>query len=185
MGAGDVRWEQVWEAELTTNDHEELRRLLASVFPAYAANGGYRDRSWAAGRPDVRLIARDGGEAVAHIAVAPRLVLAGERPMLVGDTGMVGVRPSHRGTGLGRELLARHAALLAALDLPFGFLTCIEPTVPYYVAGGWIRLSARFTQLSAGAITSERPDGVAMLLPVGGSASGWPSGDVVRNGYEI
>jgi predicted N-acetyltransferase YhbS len=187
MSDGPIRWQQVWEAELTAADHEELRRLLVSIFPGHAANGGYSDRSWAAGRPDLRLVARDGDEPVAHIAVAPRLVLAGGLPVLVGDTGMVGVRPSHRGAGLGLELLARHAALVAALELPFAFLTCTDPTVPYYLRGGWHQLprSLRVTQLAPDAITAEMPGDAAMLLPAASPLSAWPGGDVVRNGYEI
>jgi predicted N-acetyltransferase YhbS len=187
MGDVGIRWQQVWEAELTAADHEEVRRLLVLIFPGHAANGGYRDRSWAAGRPDVRLVGYDGDQIVAHIAVAPRLVLVGGRPVLVGDTGMVGVRPSHRGTGLGLELLARHAALVVALELPFGFLTCHPPTVPYYVRGGWHQLprAVRVTQLAPDAITAETPGDAAMVLPAVTSLGDWPAGDVVRNGYEI
>ncbi len=187
MSDGGVRWQQVWEAQLTAADHEDLRRLLVRIFPGHAADGGYRDRSWAAGRPDLRLVARDGDEVVAHIAVAPRLVLAGGRPVLVGDTGMVGVRPSHRGTGLGLELLARHAALVTALDLPFGFLTCTDPTVPYYVRGGWHQLprSVRVAQLAPDGPTAETPGDAAMVLPALAALGDWPAGDVTRNGYEI
>ncbi len=183
---GEIRWQRLWEAELTAHDHEELRLLLTQIFDRHPANSGWA-HSWASGRPDVRIVGRDGDEAVAHIAVAPRLVLVGGRPVLVGDTGLVGVRPSHRGRGLGLELLARHAALVAALELPFAFLTCTDPTVSYYVRGGWHPLprSVRVTQLPRGGTTADTPDTAALVLPVATAMDEWPAGDVSRNGHEI
>jgi aminoglycoside 2'-N-acetyltransferase I len=183
----EIRWRQAWEAELTAADHEDLRVLLQEIFPRHASNGVYRDRSWASGRPDLRLVGYDGDLAVAHVAVAPRLVFAGGRPVLVGDTGLVGVRPSHRGTGLGLELLARHATAVRALELPFAFLTCSPPTASYYRRGGWQQLppTVRTTQLAPVGLVAETADPAALVLPLAGSMADWPSGDVIRNGYEI
>ncbi len=187
MGETQIRWRQAWEADLTADDHEELRLLLREIFPRIASAGVYRDRSWASGRPDIRLVGYDGHEAVAHIAVAPRLVLVGGRPVLVADTGLVGVRPSHRGTGLGLELLAQHSIAVRALELPFAFLTCTDPTASFYGRGGWHRLpaSVRVTQLAARGITAETQGPAAMVLAAASPVDAWPLGDVTRNGYEI
>ncbi len=182
-----IRWRQVWEARLTARDHDDLRPLLASVFPRHASSGVYRKHSWASGRPDLRLVGYAGDEPVAHVAVAPRLVLVGGRPLLVADTGMVGVRPSHRGTGLGLELLARHADLVRGLELPFAFLTCTPPTASFYRRAGWHRLpdDVRVTQLPAAGTTAETGRPAAMVLPALRPLDAWPAGDVTRNGYEI
>jgi predicted N-acetyltransferase YhbS len=189
MSETQIRWRQVWEAELTVRDHEDLRGLLAGIFPLPrdAAHGSATQISWASGRPDLRLIAYAGAEPVAHIAVAPRLVIVDGRPLLVGDTGLVGVRASHRGTGLGLELLARHAAAVRALALPFGFLTCTDPTASFYRRGGWQRLpaSVRVTQLSARGITAQTQEPAAMVLAAASPLDAWPAGDIIRNGYEI
>ena len=181
----EISWRQVWEADLTADDHEQLRLLLTQLFGREGA--GEWGHSWAAGRPDLRLVGYDGDDAVAHIAVAPRFVLVGGRPLLVGDTGLVGVRPSHRGTGLGLDLLARHAALVRGLELPFAFLTCTDRTTSFYVRGGWRLLprSVRVTQLPPRGIVARACEDAAMVLPGTSGVDAWPDGDITRNGYEI
>ena len=187
MGETRIRWRQVWEADLTADDHEQLRLLLTELFRRDGAQGGAWGHSWASGRPDLRLVGYDGDEAVAHIAVAPRLVLVGGRPLLVGDTGLVGVRASHRGTGLGLELLARHAALVRGLGLPYAFLTCTDPTTSFYARGGWHRLprSLRVTQLPPRGVLAHTGEDAAMVLAAASTFDAWPAGDITRNGYEI
>ncbi len=182
-------WRRVWEADLIAGDHEELRLLLAGSFPAHAARGVYAQRSWAAARPELRLLGLDpqaGGRPVAHVGVTRRFVRVGGQPVLVADTGMVAVHPSWRGLGLGRALLARHLELLAGLDVPFGFLTCVAGTVPYYEGGGWRRLpQVAVTQLSPQGCAAQTSTPAAMVLPVSRGMSAWPAGDVVRDGYEV
>jgi nodulation protein A len=179
----ELDWSTHWEDDLPDAEHQELAALLRACF-IRSRSGFPGAQSWASGRPELRLVARAGGRPVAHVAVLRRFLQHPAGAQLVGDVGLVGVHPDRQGTGLGAGLLARTAASLRALDLPFGFLTCGEHVAGYYAAAGWVRV--------ANPVRMIRRDrrvqvygGVAMALPVGAGMDEWPAGGIDRNGYEI
>ena len=143
-------------------------------------------RSWISGRPELRVVAADAADRpVAHLAVLRRfLQVDSGGSVLVGDVGLVGVDPALRGTGLGRVLLARTAAVLHELAVEFGFLTCGEQVAGFYAAAGWRRVGNPVRMIRAdGRI--QVYGGVSMVLPVRAGMDGWPTGRLDRNGYEL
>ena len=184
MGEPALDWSTHWEDDLADDEHDGAGRAAAALLPAVAGRLpgrrelGQRPPRAAAGRP---------GRAAGRSRTWPCCAgSCSSRPgaQLVGDVGLVGVDPDRRGTGLGAELLARTAAALHALDLPFGFLTCGEQVAGFYAAAGWVRV--------ANPVRMIRRDrrvqvygGVAMALPVRAGMDAWPAGRMDRNGYEL
>ncbi|MCO1655927.1 GNAT family N-acetyltransferase [Pseudonocardia humida] len=180
-----VDWSLTWEDDLDAGAHAELAGLLRRCFPRSRRLDG--SRSWASARPEVRLVGRRDGRAVAHIAVLRRyLRVAGDdRDLLVGDVGLVGVDPDQQGRGTGRLLLVELAGVLDGWALPFGFLTTSDDLTGFYAAGGWARVPARTRMIEPDGRV-EVYGGPSMVLPVRSPMADWPAADVVdRNGYEV
>jgi nodulation protein A len=183
VGEPGPAWSTHWEDDLTAADHAVLAGLLRRCFPRSRA-GFPGAESWASGRPELRLVARVDGRPVAHAAVLRRFLQLERGARLVGDVGLVGVDPDRRGTGLGADLLARTAAALRELDLPFGFLTCGEQVAGFYRAAGWVRVDNPMRMIRR----DQRVQvygGVSMALPVRAGMAEWPAGRLDRNGYEV
>ena len=176
-----VAWTSVWEDDV--DDHESLGALLARAFPRSRTPFGGA-RSWSSARPELRLIGRSDGAAVAHVAVLRRFLQIGGRAQIVGDVGLVAVDPDRRGTGLGAELLARAAAVLAELGMPFGFLTCGEQVAGFYARAGWVRMPGPTRMVRADGRVQVY-GGVSMVLAVTASIDAWPAGQIERNGLEV
>jgi nodulation protein A len=178
-----AEWSLTWEDDLVDAEHEALAGLLRPCFPR-SAEVLTGPRSWISGRPELRVIAEQAGRPVAHLGVLRRFLQFESGPQLIGDIGLVAVHPDRRGTGLGAELLARTAAALHRLDLPFGFLTCGEQVAGFYEKAGWVRV--------ANPVRMIRRDrrvqvygGLAMAMPVRAGMADWPKGRADRNGYEL
>jgi nodulation protein A len=183
VGEPGPAWSTHWEDDLAAADHEALAGLLRRCFPRSRA-GFPGAESWASGRPELRLVARVEGRPVAHVAVLRRFLQLEGGAQLVGDVGLVGVDPDRQGSGLGADLLARTAAALRQLDLPFGFLTCGEQVAGFYSTAGWLRVDNPVRMIRR----DQRVQvygGVAMVLPVRAGMSEWPAGRLDRNGYEV
>jgi nodulation protein A len=183
VGEPGPAWSTHWEDDLTAADHDVLAGLLRRCFPRSRA-GFPGTQSWASGRPELRLVARVEGRAVAHVAVLRRFLQLETRAQPVGDVGLVGVDPERQGTGLGADLLARTAAALRELDLPFGFLTCGEQVAGFYRTAGWVRVDNPVRMIRR----DQRVQvygGVSMVLPVRAELAEWPTGRLDRNGYEV
>ncbi|WP_214406635.1 GNAT family N-acetyltransferase [Pseudonocardia lacus] len=178
-------WSLTWEDDLDTDGHAELAALLHRCFPRSRRLDG--SRSWASARPEVRLVGREDGRAVAHVAVLRRhlRVPGSESGVLVGDVGLVGVDPDQQGRGTGRLMLAELARVLAGWALPFGFLTTADDLVGFYAGGGWVRVPARTRMIEP----DERVEvygGPSLVLPVRSTIADWPDVQIVdRNGYEV
>lgn len=188
-GPADVAWTAAWEDDLAPADHDDVGALLARAFARSAAPFG-PGRSWASARPERRIVARSGGAVVAHVGLLRRFVQIGDAArigdvgQLVGDVGLVAVHPDRHGTGLGAALLARCAAELDRLAVPFGLLTCGDHVAGFYARAGWVRVP--------GPVRMVRADGTVqvygwatMVLPVRAGVDGWPPGRVERNGLEV
>lgn len=176
-----AEWTSVWEDDV--DNHECIAELLARAFPrSHTPFGGAR--SWSSARPERRLVGLAEGRTVAHAAVLRRFLQVGEQTQLVGDIGLVAVDPDRHGTGLGGELLVRTRAMLAALDMPFGFLTCGEQVTGFYSHGGWVRIEGPTRMVRADGRVQVY-GGVSMVLAVNAPLGEWPSGQVDRNGLEV
>jgi nodulation protein A len=182
--SGAVRWSSIWENDCDAETHAEFAGLLARSFPHSTRLDG--TRSWAGGRPELRLCGRLDDRVVAHLGILRRhlCVPDADVDVLVGDVGLVAVDPVRQGGGLGQRLLAEAGAALDRLRLPFGFLTCGEQVAGFYAAAGWRRVSNPTRIMRAdGKVEVYR--GVSMVLPVWSGMAGWPSGLIDRNGYEV
>jgi nodulation protein A len=183
--AAESSWALVWEDDVTADEHGLLAGLLVQAFPRSTTFTGIR--SWSSGRPELRLVARRDGRAVAHLGILRRFLRVPERDtsVLVGDVGLVAVVPEEQGTGLGRALLGRADSVLHGLGVPFGYLTCGEHVAPFYERCGWVRAS--------GGTRMVRPDGrvqvyggASMVRQVHAPLADWPQGCLVdRNGLEV
>ncbi|MGH3569228.1 MAG: GNAT family N-acetyltransferase [Pseudonocardia sp.] len=185
-GAADPRWSLTWEDDVGDGEHVALAGLFAGCFPQ-ARIPFTGARSWSSGRPELRVIGWHGGRPVAHLGILRRFLRVAERDasQLVGDIGLVAVDPDLQGRGIGAELLARSAATLRALDLPFGFLTCGEQVAGFYAASGWVRATGRTRMVRADGRVQVY-GGASMVLPVHASLDVWPMGCTVdRNGLEV
>ena len=175
-----------WETRIDDALHQELSTLLLRIYPddeRYFSNG----RSWSGARPEVRLIGRLDGRAVAHLGMTRRFLRASDagRSVLIADTGLVGVDPDLRGTGRGAELLRVAAEQMRELDVEFGFLTTGEDTSRYYASSGWRRASNPVVHAIDLDDRTEAYAGPAMYLPVTASEADWPTGELERNAREI
>lgn len=182
----EFAWSIVWEDDLAPADHAAVASLLVRSFPHSRTPFG-SVRSWSSGRPELRLIGRDGERVVAHLGVLRRFlrVASSGASLLVGDVGLVAVDPDHQGRGLGAALLARADAFLHELGVPFGFLTCGDHVAGFYAAAGWTATSGPTRMVRADG-TVQVYGGVSMVLPVCAGLAEWPTdAQVDRNGREV
>lgn len=178
--APDVVWSLAWEDDVTPEAHAALAGLLSRCFPRTP----FADRSWSSGRPELRLIGRDGARIVAHLGVLRRFLQVDGSAQLVGDVGLVAVDPAAQGRGVGALLLERGAVALHELDVPFGFLTCGDRVEGFYARSGWVRVTGP-TRMVRSDGTVQVYGGASMVLPVRASVTDWPVGRVDRNGLEV
>lgn len=182
----DLRWSSIWEDDVLDDEHRALAALFARCFPRSrtAFTGA---RSWSSGRPELRLVGRLDGRTVAHVGVLRRFLRVPERDVsvLVGDVGLVAVDPDVQGLGVGAQLLARTAATLHDLELPFGYLTCGHHVAPFYATAGWVRTDGGTRMVRADGRVQVY-GGASMVLPVHAPFQEWAAGCLVdRNGLEI
>ena len=180
----DPSWSLTWEDDVTPDEHAALAALFARCFPhSLTPFGG--DRSWSSGRPELRILGRDGAAVVAHVGILRRFLQVDGRAQLVGDVGLVATDPSLQGRGTGAESMRRTVAALRALEMPFGFLTCGEHVAGFYARSGWVRVDNPTRMVRADGRVQVY-GGVSMVLPVCAPMSGWPPGvRVDRNGLEV
>jgi nodulation protein A len=181
--AADLSWAWAWEDDLGDDDHAALGALLARCFPRSRTPFGL-GRSWSSARPELRLVARSARRPLAHLAVLRRFLQVGEVAVVVGDVGLVAVDPDVQGSGLGAELLVRGRERLAALELPFGYLTCGGHVAGFYASAGWAPVPGPTRMVRADGRVQVY-GGVLMVLPVRRGIDEWPVGRVDRNGWEV
>ncbi|WP_181419957.1 GNAT family N-acetyltransferase [Curtobacterium sp. MCPF17_003] len=185
----DIRWEVVEESTLSLPDHEAIAALLGQAFPDWSHwyVGG---RSWSGMQPERRVLAHDAdGVVLAHVGIRRMYISVGGQDVLVGDTGLVAVAPRLQGTGVGRELMSRTAAVLEGLRVPFGFLGAGEDRIRFYAKLGWHEFPEAVGTFSAftaeGAGVSNTEQGGWMALPVAAQLEDWPAGPIWLNGQQV
>lgn len=181
-----ITWTQLWETEVPHHTHERLAELFALAYPRGAAKFS-GTRSWSNARPETRIVGTLDGRAVAHLGILRRFLRTeAGTGLLVGDVGLVAVHPDLHGRGVGGDLLRRATAVLARLDVPFGFLTCGNHVVPYYRSAGWHLLDGQVTRMIDSRNETVVYGEASMVLPVGAALSDWPHGQSVdRDGWEV
>lgn len=182
----DLVWRLRWEADLSRDEHDALAGLLSGIYPDHY-DTFVDGRSWSGARPEGRVIGYAEGRPVAHLGFLRRMLRINETSaVLVGDVGLVGVRPSSHGSGIGFRLLKEASTRFHDLALPFGFLTCRPGVVPFYERGGWTELPGQVTRMIDNDLQPETYVGPALVLPVRARLSEWPSGQtVIRDGLEV
>lgn len=177
-----VTFTAVWEDEVLDAEHAALAGLLRTCFPrsGEVLTGA---RSWISGRPELRVVGHASDRPVAHLGACRRFLRHPGGAVPVADVGLVGVEPARRGTGVGAGLLARAAAELRGLGLPFAFLTCGEQVAGFYARAGWRRVDNPLRMIRRDGRVQVY-GGVSMCLPLRAGAD-WPSGRLDRDGYEL
>ncbi len=111
--------ERIHEIEMTAGDEAEIAALLALCF-----DSDFGGRSFYRTRHNLRLVLREGGAIVAHMALQYRAVRLGGRLITVAALAEVATHPGCRGRGLAAGLLqaaiAEARASQAAYFLLFG-----------------------------------------------------------------
>ena len=186
ISAPDLHWSSTWEDDVADDEHRVLAALFARCFPR-SRTAFTGTRSWSSGRPELRVVGRLDGRAVAHVGVLRRFLRVAERSasVLVGDVGLVAVDPDVQGRGFGAQLLGRTASTLHDLELPFGYLTCGDHVAPFYATAGWMRVDGGTRMVGVDGRVKVY-GGVSMVLPVHAPLQEWPAGCLVdRDGLEI
>jgi aminoglycoside 2'-N-acetyltransferase I len=96
-----TRLRRATTAELTTAELEALRRLLFGAF-----GGRFDEHDWEHTLGGVHLLALEDDAPVAHGAVVPRVLVAGERALATGYVEGVATREDRRGLGLATLVMA-------------------------------------------------------------------------------
>ncbi|MEJ2864915.1 GNAT family N-acetyltransferase [Actinomycetospora flava] len=183
----DPRWTVSWETDLDAAAHADVAALLSRAYARQSAR--FSDgRSWAGARPELRVVGRVGGVAVAHAGVVRRFLraLPDGGDVLVGDVGLVAVDPGHQGRGLGAALTARVVDVLVDLDVPFGFVSCGPAVEGFYRAAGWTRLPGVTVRLVDTHHRTRVDTDPAMVHAAGRPLSAWPPArELARDGQLV
>ena len=94
-------------AELSGAELAALRRLLFEAF-----GGRFDEHDWEHTLGGTHVLATDGDEVVAHGAVVPRWLVAGERALPTGYVEGVATREDRRGRGLATLVMAEAARVV-------------------------------------------------------------------------
>ena len=102
-----TRLRRVPTAELTAVELEALRQLLFGAF-----GGRFEEHDWEHTLGGVHLLALEDDAPVAHGAVVPRVLVAGERALATGYVEGVATREDRRGRGLATLVMAEAGKVL-------------------------------------------------------------------------
>lgn len=154
--------------ELSPADLVELRAVLDDAF----VDDPLTEEDWQHCLGGVHLLAREGGELLAHAVVVVRSFLLDGRPMPVGYVEGVGVRRARVRQGIGGLVMASVEAMGAG-DLPALALAASDEGLPFYRARGWRPWPGQtYVATQAGLRRTPEEDGSVMVWPHG------PFGDV-------
>lgn len=160
--------ERIPEWHLTAEVDAEIAALLAPCFPT---DFGGRSFFWQ--RHHLRLVIRDVGRIVGHMAITFRAVALDGVLCSVAGLAEVATHPEHRGKGIATALL--QAAIAEARDSPAAyFLLFGEAKI--YAAAGFVPVHNRMTHVVTSAkgargVTTKGDDSL-MVLPLRGQI--WP-----------
>jgi predicted N-acetyltransferase YhbS len=156
--------QRIEEMRLTAEDERQIAGLLARAFDT-----DFGGRSYFKQRHHLRLIWREGGEVLGHMALTLRDVRMGDRLMPIIGLAEVATDPAHRGRGIASALMtaAIHEAraTIAAFFVLFG-------DQALYAASGFVAQPNRLRAVGMDGARTSRvlrsgPEGL-MVLPLTG-----------------
>ena len=174
----------VWHEELTGGQLYQLEQLFNAEYRA--DEGAWNpDASYGYAPAELHVLAVEGGRVVGHVGTQRRMIFVGDHEVLVAGTGGVLVCPSHRGQGLGVQLLA--AAQDAARSIApadYGYLGCREEVVPFYESCGYkrIEVTERFRSRDGSGHTVEETGAPVMVCSGTRDVDTWPNGRIDLRG---
>ena len=121
----------VTTAELSGVELEALRRLLFGAF-----GGRFDEHDWEHTLGGTHVLAVEDGEILAHGAVVPRTLAAGERALRTGYVEGVATRADRRGRGLA-TLVMQEAGRVIGRDYELGTLADGTGIPGFYQRLGW------------------------------------------------
>jgi aminoglycoside 2'-N-acetyltransferase I len=146
-------------AELTSEELAALRRL---VFGAFA--GRFDEHDWEHALGGTHVLATDGDEVVAHGAVVPRWLVAGERGVRSGYVEGVATREDRRGLGLG-TLVMREVGRVVEEGYELGALADGSRIPGFYQRLGWETWRGpTFVAAPGGRVRTAEDDGGILVL---------------------
>ena len=169
-------------AELASEELAALRRL---VFGAFA--GRFDEHDWEHALGGTHVLATDGDEVVAHGAVVPRWLVAGERGVRSGYVEGVATREDRRGLGLG-TLVMREVGRVVEEGYELGALADGSRIPGFYQRLGWETWQGpTFAAGPEGRVRTAEEDGNVLVLrtpatgaldPTASLTCDWRAGDV-------
>jgi predicted N-acetyltransferase YhbS len=165
--------ETVPEWQLTKADEAEIAALLARCFST-----DFGGRSFFQVRQHLRLLRRDEGRILGHMAIQFRAMRLGERLITVAGLADVATHPDHRGKGIAAGLLQQAIATAKASPAEFFLLFGVAQIYP---AAGFrkVRNHMVWTEMHGswtGPLRREAAESL-MVLPLKDSA--WDEGAVL------
>lgn len=158
--------ERIEEMRLSATDERQIADLLLRAF-----REDFGDRSYHKQRHHLRLIWRENGQILGHMALCYRDIRVGEALVPIVGLGEVSTDPDQRGRGIASALMSTAIAeareTLASFFLLFG-------DQPLYAASGFVPYRNRLTYVGmddarTGAVQAKVVDGL-MVLPLTGQA---------------
>lgn len=152
--------ERIEEMRLTRADDVAIGRLLDAAF-----NTEFNGRSFYQNRHHTRLLVRQGGDVIGHMAVSVRAIRMGDTLCHAAGLAEVATHPDHRGEGIATALM--HAAIGEARASVADFFVLFGDQ-PLYAASGFVpfdNVVARqdMTDARGGAIKTDRKDKLMVM----------------------
>ena len=169
-------------AELGPAELAEVRRMVFAAF-----GGRFDEHDWEHALGGTHVLAVEGGEVVAHGAVVPRTLVAGERVLATGYVEAVATRADRRGRGLG-GLVMREVGRVVAAGYELGALSDGSGIPGFYQRLGWETWRGpTFVAAPGGRERTAEDDGSVLVLrtpstgeldPAAALICDWRAGDV-------
>lgn len=165
--------ERIAEWDLTAADHAAIAELLGRSFAT-----DFGGRSFFTHHHHLRLVLRDHGRIIGHMALVLRSVRLGDRRVTIAGLAEVATDAAHRGQGIAAALL--QAAIREAGTTTAEFLLLFG-VARVYAAAGFATVSNRMAHLVTEGevvrrVVSDGDDSL-MVLPLRGVA--WPDADLL------
>ena len=155
--------ERIAEWALSAEDDRQIAALLAASFDT-----DFGGRSYFKQRHHLRVVHREGGRIIGHMAVAYRTIRLGHRLVEICGLADVATAPEARGRGVASALLGE--ALAFARETPAAFFVLFGNR-PLYAGHGFARQPnrMRFVAIHDGRLIDVREDtdDGLMVLPLG------------------
>ena len=155
--------ERIAEWALSAEDDRQIAALLAASFDT-----DFGGRSYFKQRHHLRIVEREGGRIIGHMAVAYCSIRLGDRLVEICGLADVATAPEARGRGVASALLGE--ALAFARETPAAFFVLFGDR-PLYAGHGFVRQPnrMRFVAIHDGRLIDVREDtdDGLMVLPLG------------------